>query len=447
MTNLRALPLFLALLLTCLVACEKTIIKDDSLTGDLEGLSFEVVDTFTIYASTVEGFPFPPPQNDFAIGRLDDPVFGINTAAVSTHLRLPTNNIDLGNNLTLDSVVLMLRPLLPEYAYGDTSAPVTFTVHEVTEFIEPGKEYKSNVKFDFSSTEIGRLENVVPGLNQIDSIEVGGINKPAHLRIPLDFAFWQNVFNQSGTPNMANNEAFRSFLNGIHIKVDENQSASAMYYYNLGSPFSKVAFYYRDADGVHQTFDLLIAGESVRVNHFEHDFSGTFVEQIISETVTAPGDSVLYIKSMGGTVGLLEMPHIEQLRGKVINKAELIVTLKSDPLDEANEALFPPPSRMIINALNEDGTQQFLVDQFVSTEYFGGFKTEEEVNGTTYNRFRFNLGRHLQDLLLLDEIQPFQKQLYLLNFPPDRFAHRSVVGGSNSTETGLKLRITYTNID
>ncbi|TVR78936.1 MAG: DUF4270 family protein [Chitinophagaceae bacterium] len=434
----RLLPM---LCLILLFSCKKTIIEDDSLLGDDENLKFNLTDTLTINATTVKSNPLRTDNlSSYTLGRIDENVFGSTNSSIYTHLRLPFNNVDIGNNLSLDSVVLMLRVT---GAYGDISAPSTFVVKEMTESMLSGEEYFSNKTFSTGSTEIGMLENTI--INFEDSISINGELKPPHIRIPLSQSFGNNILSQSGTSNMTGNTNFLNFLNGIHISADSNTVNSAIYYINLVSPFSKVVFYYRDSNNEPETFELQISNESVKVNNHKHNFQNAVINDFIQESVEGQNDSVLFLKPLTGTVGMLKFPHLGELKGKAVNRAELIVELKSDPL--GLDSLYTAPDRMSLNAVNEDGSNDFILDQFLSVDYFGGFKEETEVDGVNKIIYRFNVGRHIQELLRKDNLETHEKYLYLFNFPGERTANRALVGGGSEFSSAIRLKITYTNID
>ena len=95
-------------------------------------------------------------------------------------VNLPTNNLFLGNNPVLDSLVLVL-----DYAglYGDSMAQHSFNVYKVIEPLYASKLYYSDSKVLTLPAAIGRKANFVPNLK--DSVTVLGNTMPPQLRIRL----------------------------------------------------------------------------------------------------------------------------------------------------------------------------------------------------------------------------------------------------------------------
>ncbi|MFY8189707.1 MAG: DUF4270 family protein, partial [Bacteroidia bacterium] len=129
-----------------------------------------------------------------ALGRINDPEFGINNAAVITQFALPGNAFSWGGASKLDSVVLQLRfrnskqidgTVLPDY-YGDKEAVHQFKVYLLTEDLSTDSSYYANRKYKTDGIEMGSFNGKI---NFTDSTEISlGSQKsklPPHLRIPM----------------------------------------------------------------------------------------------------------------------------------------------------------------------------------------------------------------------------------------------------------------------
>ena len=60
---------------------------------------------FSLTTQTVDSLRSDEPSS-LLLGRINDPIFGENTALFATMLSLAQSNIDLGNNPTVDSVIM-----------------------------------------------------------------------------------------------------------------------------------------------------------------------------------------------------------------------------------------------------------------------------------------------------------------------------------------------------
>ncbi len=135
-------------LLSAVIICscsEKNIVGIDLL-PDKNGLGTTFTDTVTIISYTVreDSLRTDTLFSQHLLGSYDSPVFGKTYANIYSQVLLPSNNIDLGSSLILDSVVLTL-----DYAgfYGDTAIQHKILVYQLTEDLGVNTEYYSNHTF------------------------------------------------------------------------------------------------------------------------------------------------------------------------------------------------------------------------------------------------------------------------------------------------------------
>ncbi len=426
-----------AILLLLFSFCKEPVLKDDSLLPD-EKLGLVFTDTLTLIAHTVrEDSLRTDEMPDNLLGKMNDPIFGKSYASVYFQLRLLTNNVDLGSAVQLDSAVLMLR-----YSgkYGDLTVPQTFMVYEMDESMSRDENYYSNKAFNIKSAEIGRLTNFIPNLD--DSIETIEGKLPAHMRIKLDAGWAQNILNQSGGGNLANNENFLQFMKGLYLTVDTQGTGNGMVYLDLFNATSALTFYYRNADRDSLNFKIVTNNSAATLNQFKHNYSGSVVEPFINANST-DGDSVVYIQSMAGLKGKFTAPHIRNLGNISINKAEVLITALKDPLQL--DSIYTIPIRLTLNASDADGRNAFIEDQFVSETYFGGVRFQENDSfGNAVSRFKFNTALYYQ---AVSKNIKTDYGIYMLTFPSTRIGDRLLVGGGNHSQYPLKLKLTYIKID
>lgn len=421
-----------------LCACKDPILEDTPLTPDSR-LAVTVTDTLTLITQTVREKPLRTDEmSTHIVGTTNDPVFGRSVAGTYFQLRLTTNNISLGTDAILDSAVLMLR-----YAgsYGDITRPLSFLLYQLNESMDKEAAYYSDKTFALQR-EIGRISHHLPDLTrELETLE-GKL--PPHLRIRLHQTVAQELFDEAknGSSQVANNENFLQFFKGVFLVADENAGGNAMLYFDLYAAPSSLTFYYHTPSNDSLTWKIIVDNASATSNFYKHDYRGSMVERFLGAK-RASSDSIVFIQSMAGLKVKVMVPYLKNLGNIAINKAELIITGIKTPLDITSE--FAPPARLTLNAADSLGNNDFVDDQFISENYFGGTRSEETLDlGKTVNRYKFNTALYYQHVI--NGTKP-DYGLFILTFPSPRIADRLVAGGGNHSTHRMKLKLTYTKLD
>lgn len=415
------------------LSCKKPVIEEDTLLPP-DNLAVQFTDTLQL--ETFTGTQDSLIGTNLAInllGGMDDPVFGKTYAGFYTQLALPNNNIDLGNTLEFDSLVLTLKYVS---TYGDMTDEQNIIVKEMTEQIDPEQEYYTNRTFSTDASEIGRINNFNNDIT--DSVVIDGENLGSVIRIRLNDNIGEDLLNQSGTINFSSSAAFQSYFNGLYIGPDESNTGKGMYYIDLADPVSVLTLYYNDTS----TLDFLINNQTVSVESFSNDQSNAPVENYINNG--SKNDSLIFVQSMATTKAIIRIPELLQFENIIINKAELVLTEVPNPFGFNSGEDFLPPNFMVAFGSDSSGTAQTVADQFVSASYFGGQASTTTINGVEVNQYKINLARHYQ--FVLDERKE-DFGIFILPLPSNRIADRVVLGGGNHSSARAKLNLTYTKIE
>ena len=332
--------MYLAFLILCgSIACNESTDIGSNLINSNDLNNIFQTDTFTLQLSTIESDTIrTAPMIDFesnlaryyAVGSLNDEVFGQTTANAYLQLRLAGSDIDFGAGAILDSVVLVLK-YENNALYGDTAATTSFYVHEMTEDFVADSIYYSDQTFAYDETLLGEKLNFVHQPN--DSLTVNFIfldqngedslatrRVEPHFRMRLNDELGQRLLAQSGTENFADDESFTDYFKGLYITADPNSNVMA--HFNVLESLSSLVLYYSTDSLAGQAFAFRINSESAAVNHYTHDYSGTIIPDILaSEQPNA--QELGYLQGMGGLGLKLEMPYANALKNAAINKAEL----------------------------------------------------------------------------------------------------------------------------
>lgn len=425
-------PLALLLLLGVILsfACKKPVLDDDGLLPD-EQLGLFFTDTLTVIAEVVvDDSVIADGLGTNIWGSMNDPVFGKSYGGIYFQMSTDRSNIDFGNNLTLDSLVLTLL-YSDTSGYGNLSIPQNLNIYRVTEPFSKDSTYYQFKTFSTASTPLATINGYVPNFSDSLTVNDSVKYKPG-LRIKLDNALGNEILANSGLNNLASDAAFKAFLNGLYLAPDTNNVGAGMVYFDLYNANSKLTIYYNSG----QSFDFLINGNSATVNHYRHNYSGTPVQSSIGGSTN---DEILYVQPMAGVSVKVTVPYIGNLQGIAINKAELVFT------DIATDtATFKAPNQLIVTQTLEDGTEDLVPDQLLGGTFAGGTRrTETNSLGNQVWVYKINVPRYLQQVMSTGE----QFGLNLLTFPTAGQANRVILGGSTHAQHPLKLRLTYTKID
>jgi hypothetical protein len=416
--------------LSILFACNKPTLDDEGLLPD-DQLGLVYTDTFSVVAEVV--LVDSVRADELAVnlwGAMNDPVFGKSYGGVYFQMSTDRNNVDFGDNLTLDSVVLTL--LYSGEGYGDLTVPQNMNIYRVTEQFYKDTAYHQFDAFLTDPTPLATLNGFVP--NFTDSLTINDSVKYAPgLRIRLDDVLGNDILANSGENNLASDAAFKAFLNGLYLAPDTNAPGSGLVYFDLFTANSKLTLYYNNGE----SFDFLINSNSGSVNRFRHDFIGTPV--LAAVTDGNANDEVLYVQPMAGVKVKVTIPYIGNLGPDIaINKAELVFT------DIGDTSVFAAPTQLLFTETLEGGAEDLIADLYVSTGFAGGGRTTEtDGQGNVSSVYKLNIPRYLQKVVSTG----VQYGLNLLPFPTARQANRVVLGGSTHGQSPLKLRLTYTKIE
>lgn len=430
--------LWIALLLTGLFAS----CNDDGAVGlDLlpnpDGIGVFKLDTFSIRTYTVTEDSLEVQQPPIlALGEVSDPVFGLSKVGLTYQVLLTNENINLGTNVQVDSLVLALN--FDNY-YGDTTDQLLLTVYELDETIYRDSIYFASqvpsvkstplATFNYTPRPKGTVPVNEPRVNGIDTV----FNYPGLLRIPLSVELSNRILAASGTADLQNNTNFLSFFKGIYITAERVNSAGtgSVMLFSTTSSRNGLFMYYK-TDTVRRRFDMIMSDQVARRNVFNFDYQGSEVGSRINDT----SDLVMegFVQA-GGSVKLkVEMPYLRNLVKDfdvAINKVEVIFKV----VPSSNNAPFSEPNRLfLLRADTLNGNSGFIVPDLVEPYYDGNFRNGE---------YKFVITRYVQELLLNGRTD-FGMVLIANNTISS--TNRVVLGSSNNTLNKPRMIITFTKL-
>lgn len=366
----------------------------------------------------------------FMLGSYDDPVFGKAKGEFVSQILLSTSHLRFGDNPVADSMVLYLDYGILigdniQYYYGDTTTSQEIRVYELEEDIYYDSMYFSN----------SNIKNLYTTGNEIGSLIYNPEPSKDSLAIHLSLDL-ANRFLNADTTSLEDNTGFLEFFKGIYLNTDFVSSNGAIVYFDILSSKTRVTVYYSNTTEDSLRYDFAINEKCARFNLFEHDYSGSVIEENINDTIIER-DKV-YIQSMSGTKVFLKFEFDETLLEKAetgisINKAELVFHIADDPSSEN----FKRPDNLFLTGINQAGQAEFLDDYYVSMDYFdGSYYSDEGV-------YKFNIARYIKALFDLDYSHRKDNYgLHLFN-SFNRVISDRVILKSGLIEGSIRLNIVY----
>tara|TARA_B100000900_G_scaffold104883_1_gene87067 strand:- start:1233 stop:2438 length:1206 start_codon:yes stop_codon:yes gene_type:complete len=380
---------------------------------DILGLEIQPEsDNILIFNSSLSGFQTEIESEDslrtdnvvsLTLGEIHDPIFGLNSAGFYTQLLLTENNIDLGTNPVVDSVILSYTY---SGAYGDISQFDNISVQRVFTELHNDSIYYSNT-FQLSASNVNNVEEYIISESS---------NNP-NVRIKLNNQFGQQIIDL-GSDLLVDNETFLSQFQGLSLSAF---GSNAMLYLNPNGSESYFKIYYKNDENTIDTLSLefQVGGDAARVNIFNDKNSENIIEDV----------SKIYIQSMAGYKAKISFNNIDSLRtllhNQVINKA----TIEFNVLD-GSQAEYLAHNKLVLVRVNSAGENLFLSDFLLEgDDYFGG----DLSNG----KYQFNITRYLYQLLTNPD---YTSELYLLSGGGAVNANRTLL------EKEVLLKIYYSEL-
>ena len=443
----KAFFLFLSGTLLIHACTDPTLVGAELLGEDQVDIQF--TDTLTINAKSVQADSLRTYSalvinqvSSYFFGDMKDPIIGKNTCNIYAQLRLEFNRPDF-TNATLDSIVLIL-PYDTLGTYGDISGEFGMEVLEVTDEMERINDYYSDTSFMTNPTPLTSYD-FTPSLDSLSIINYDGgvIDTIAfeHLRVPIEPTdYIKDIFFNQDTLTYDNDSTFLSKFRGIQLRPTKETEGLLSFALRLNG--SGIFVYYsKDNDTIPSQYRFELNDETTRLVTYEKDYSGSVVETLL-ENPDLVEDSVVVVQSLAGVNIEIDIPHITDLEGIVVNKAELELTIAS--LEGDNLSTYEPIEQLLISNRNEDNGLNVIDDVLFAGEnlsaLFGGVVIEN--SNDQPDTYQMNLSAHIQNMIdgkvgTTFTISPFQ---------PTRNANRTIFYGPRHPTNNIKLRISYTKL-
>ena len=338
------------------------------------------------------------------LGEIDDSDFGNNVSSFYSQILLTDNNTDLGNNPTVDSVIMSYT-----YSgyYGDLADFTSMDILVLQDDI-----YKDSVYYSTS------FPIPIPGgMSYIQSFSVSNDTDKPLLKVKLNNDFGDLILDLENE-GLKDNEVFLENFKGIGVVAS---AQNTMLYLNPNGSNSFLKIYYRNDESGSDTLslDFELGGDAARINLFNEKNNNAIIED----------NSNVYLQSMAGykaKITLGDLDAIEDtLEGKVINKVTIDFDVKS-----ASQSEYEAHEKLVLVRVDNEGNNVFLTDFTVEGETHFGGKLEGDI-------YSFNITRYFYQLL---NNSSYTNDLYLMPAGAAINANRTIISKD------IKLTIHYSEL-
>ena len=340
-------------------------------------------------------------QASGVIGSYKDPVFGTVSAKSFAQLTLPYLSssssfavlnfptADVG--LTVyDSVYVYLAN--DSFVYGDSTKPVTLSVHRLTEDFVSSKNYTKDDVLSYNQTPMASKVFSFKDLKRSYSTAQDSL-----LKYKLPNSFGQELYDLVGKDAGTTIEKFTSAVKGLAFVA--NQNAAAVYGLSISNSY--VQLYYHTTNSTDRK-SIPLTFLSQRFSQIKGDRKGTALQnlQLFQSIPASQTNNKTYMQTGLGISAKMQFPSLVALQKNkniTINKAELIIEPDLDQIT----GNFRPPSQFALVQIGNDNRLKKTANNII--DYVG----LDAISGTQYvatysstnNKYSFNFTSYLQDLI------------------------------------------------
>ena len=338
------------------------------------------------------------------LGEINDSEFGKNIGGILTQALLKENNIDLGTNPIVDSVIMSYT-----YSgyYGDLNEFSEIEIFELSNSIYKDSTYYSNLE----------INNIYFPVNLVESFKLNTDDQEPILRIKLDKNLGQKIID-FGNEFLVDNEAFLQNFLGLGIFAQANNT---MLYLNPQGSNTFLKIYYNNDENSLDTLylDLDLGGDAARINLFNEKNQNTITED----------SSRICIQSMAGYKVKISINNVDSIKSlldkKIINKVVM-----SFDVEDNTQVEYPAHEKLFLVRVNQQGENIYLLDYTNEGEaYFGG--------DLENNQYNFNITRYFTQLLYSGS---YTNDLYLLPTGSAVNANRTILSSN------IQLQVNYSEL-
>lgn len=355
------------------------------------------------------------------LGHTEHPVFGKTTASNTIQFGLPS---ELDTSLAPFTLKEVNMYLFYDGYVGDTTQPITLSVHTLNAPINTSIIYNSNYIPSYTSSIIGEVSNYLIQPNTPKKLrETDSSTATGFIKFPIDLAYGNAVKSLLETGNITNDTLFNSKFPGIYIEPSSSQLGNTMIQLDLTHLSGGIYLSLTDKKGEDQIFLLPFSSSDFVHTSLIQDYLGTTVNTAV-QSGQNPLDDKLYIQSQAGVKTEVAINNVEKFKGKLINKAVLEIFEVEKPLTNYFRAL------NVFPILKGTAGENIAISDYTS-RFYGPARLDTLLtgsNGEKLYRYQVNI-THLLNEYSRGKIS--LNSIYLTNYPVFDLTPKFIIGDNS----------------
>ncbi|OAD42832.1 DUF4270 family protein [Polaribacter atrinae] len=405
-------------------------------------IQVRVLDTFSIKTGTFKlDSIITSGTNRILVGNVEDQNLG--RLSAKSYLELITSNFSISTDAVYDSIGMILN--YDNYYYGDTTKIQTYTLHRITETVEPDEDASSfynTSSLDYDDAILGQISFTPRPNKSTDS-----------LFVKMDDVLGEEIFNKIVDNDINNTDDFLQYFKGLVIAPDTSVDSHVLGFNvqttsgTIGNSMMRLYYSINDDDSEDNDYyiDFVISGTGQQFNQIETDLSSTDIgdfEDGEDIKLTTSTDDLLFSQSGTGITARIEIPTIKKLSELYENASTLSAELTFSPLKGSYSDDNPLPQYLsvyIVDQKNRIIQQLTDIDGNIASAIL--IEDTDEFNEDTY--YYVNLSGFVEQILFSDTDLDYALMIQSENFSKE--VNKLVIENNASTNREVKLSVKYLN--
>jgi len=256
-----------------------------------------------------------------------------------------------------------------------------------------------------------------------------------NIQIKLSNTFGQNILNQSGGANFANNDAFQAFFKGVYVSTNSSSVGDGMLNLDLIGGVTKMSLFYHAVGDTVKKYEIPVNDLCTRMNHYVRNSSSS-IAQSSADLPASTGDQNIYVQGLTSFRAKVVIENLDTFTNVAVNKAELWVF---PIINSSTDTIYKLPTSIYASRIDDESKDVQLLD-FLSGSMAGDRDTTI-VGGQIVPVYKINITRYAQSIIN-HEYNNNGLRLYV--FPTNITSERVVLGGGNNPSLAMKFKLITT---
>ncbi|WP_372751289.1 DUF4270 family protein [Labilibaculum sp.] len=450
---MQKISLFFLLVSVFFISCSDDY-EEHEIGEDLVDNSTDVrlIDTFTIYASTVILDSIATSDADvMTVGRYVDPYLGTVTSNGFTKIGLGGSfDLEANDDPVYDSIVFVTY--YDEDYYGDTTVSQTLNLYRVTEEMEleedeSGNEYLYNVSsFEIDTVPLGSKTFTARPMRTSDS------GDEYNFRMNLSDEFGQELIDMAidHDETLQASAEWENYLEGVSLRPAVDDDATILNFQTSNDTLMYIRLYYHETSTTTDSDEVLyhdfpIGSSSYVFSNYQSDRTGTPLEKLVEQKYDLSSEDAGQRTFIQGGIGLMTkliIPYIENLSTLGLAGSLLKAKLIFYPaIGSYDDDLYPLPDSFNLYTCDDYNDIESALYSSSGAALTSVFYEDEEYGEESY--FTFDVTSHFNDVLTDGDDDTNTLLISLESSSLSNSTDRMVLTNDKATDFEFKIEATY----